>query len=151
MCEKVWWLMHFRVVVLLLRLRSHGMDKFLTSWKIWPNTIISLCSHGTDKPGWIFPFDSYLLTEVFPPAHAQRASLTNSKWRLPAELPRIHATVPLPYKNLHGHGVHIALVKFSTVPLKDSASILALKFSYGQRGTPAKRTKFRLVWNSSGT
>ena len=33
--------------------------------------------------------------------------------------------------NLHGSGIHIAPVKFSTVMLKNSASILALKFSYG--------------------
>ena len=30
----------------------------------------------------------------------------NLVWRLPAELPRIHATTPLLHKNLDGYGVH---------------------------------------------
>lgn len=37
--------------------------EFLTSWKIWPNTLFawnclisSLCSHRTDEPGWILTF-----------------------------------------------------------------------------------------------
>ena len=33
--------MHVRVVVLLLRLRSHGKDEFSTGWKIWPNTLFT--------------------------------------------------------------------------------------------------------------
>ena len=60
----------------------------------------------------------------------------------PAELPRIHATTPLPYKNLDGQGGHTAPVKFSAVPAKNSSSNLdveflyglASKFSYGYRG-----------------
>ena len=35
-----------------------------------------------------------------------------------AVLPRIHATMPLPCKNLEDQGVHSAPVKFSTVPAK---------------------------------
>lgn len=42
-----------------------------------------------------------LLSEVLQSAHAQRATLANQTWRLQAELPRIHATTPLPYQNLH--------------------------------------------------
>ena len=37
-------------------------------------------------------------------ANAQSATWANPKWRLPAELPVIHATTPLPYKNLDGYG-----------------------------------------------
>ena len=37
------------------------------------------------------------------------------KWRLPAELPRIHAFAS---KHSEGYGVHTALVQFSTVMAK---------------------------------
>jgi len=35
-----------------------------------------------------------LLLEVLRSVHAQSATEANAKWRLPAELPRIHATAP---------------------------------------------------------
>ena len=53
---------------------------------------------------------------VLPSADAQSANIANPNWRLPAQLPRIHATASLLYEILDGHGVHNAPVKFSTVP-----------------------------------
>ena len=44
------------------------------------------------------------------------------KWRLPAELPRIHAFAS---KHSKGHGVHTALLQFSTVMAKKLTYILA--------------------------
>ena len=71
--------------------------------------------------------------------HAQSATLRNPNWRqereslrIVAELPLIHATTPLPCKNLDGQGVHSAPVKFSTVPAKNWSSILAFKFLNGE-------------------
>ena len=52
----------------------------------------------------------------------------SSQWLLPAELPRIHATTPLPCKNLDCQVVHSTLVEFSTVPAKTSPPNLAFKF-----------------------
>ena len=70
---------------------------------------------------------------VLPSVHAQSATLGNPKWLLPAELPRIHATTPLPCLNLGGHGVRRAPVQFSTVPAKNSSPILAFKFLTARR------------------
>ena len=42
----------------------------------------------------------------------RRLLLSKSKWHLPAKLPRIHATAPLPYKILDDYCVHTAPVKF---------------------------------------
>ena len=68
MCERehilaklrVTWLSHFPFSLQYLHMAS---GEFLTSWKIWPNTLFawnclisSLCSHRTDEPGWILTF-----------------------------------------------------------------------------------------------
>ena len=94
--------------------------------------------------------------------HAQSATFRNPKWRqererltIVAELPRIHATTPLPYKNLDGEGVCSVPVKFSTVPAKNLSPIWAFKFLNSEawfrvKGTP-KCTNLQLVENSSGT
>ena len=49
-----------------------------------------------------------------------------------AELPRIHATTPLPCKNLDRQGVHRAPVKFSTVSATKLSPIQAFKFLNGE-------------------
>ena len=50
-----------------------------------------------------------------------------SKWHLPADLPRIHATTPLSHNKLNGN--HTAPVKFSTVLPLNFTSVLAFQFS----------------------
>ena len=60
------------------------------------------------------------LSELLPSTHAKSATSANPKWRLSAELPRIHETTPSPPKNVHGYSAHTAQVKFSTVPAKFS-------------------------------
>ena len=50
------------------------------------------------------------------------------KWRLPAELPRIHAFAS---KHSEGYGVHTALVQFSTLMAKNLTLILAFKLFNG--------------------
>ena len=56
-----------------------------------------------------------LFSVVFSSANVQSAALANPKRRLPAEVPRIHSTTRLPYKNVDEQGVHTAPVKFLTV------------------------------------
>ena len=56
-----------------------------------------------------------LFSVVFSSANVQSAALANPKRRLPAEVPSIHSTTRLPYKNVDGQGVHTWPVKFLTV------------------------------------
>ena len=83
------------------RLRSHGTGRFSTVEKFdrtlrftWNRSIFSRCSHGTVEPGWILTF-----VRGFTICPCAESYLSNPKWRLPAELPRIHATASLPFKN----------------------------------------------------
>ena len=79
------------------------------------------------------------------PICAEHYFIWNPVWRLPAELPRIHATTPLLHKNLDGYDVHTLSVKSSTVPVQNFTSILL---------RTVRRSNFRTVgvfpceWNT---
>ena len=100
-------------------------------------------SHGTDKPRWIELFSTF--PSCFPSANAQSATGANPKWRLPAELPDIHATTPLPYQNLDGYRCSLlAGLNFRPYRLKSDLDFgvdnfwtvrRLIKFSYSPSGS----------------
>ena len=80
-------------------------DEFSAGWKIWPDTepfnIFAFLTRNLRTSLRIFFFSCF---SIYPcPEHY---FTWNPVWRLPAELPRIHATAPLLHKNLDGYGVH---------------------------------------------
>ena len=95
-------------LVCSLRLRSHGTGRIFNRLKhltgyfthTGPCNVFALFALKW-KPGLILTSVSGFT--ICPCAE---------RYRLPAELPRIHVTTPLPCKNLDGQGVHTAQVKF---------------------------------------
>ena len=80
-------------------------DEFSTGWKFDRTrnpSSFSLSWHGTYEPVWYFFF--FTCFSIYP--CAEHYFIWKPVWRLPAELPRIHATTPLLDKNLDGYGVH---------------------------------------------
>ena len=84
---------------------SNGTGRVLLDWWKFERSIRShgtvqyFCSVQTELRNWV---EFQLLSVVLPSPLAQSADLANSKWRLPAEFPRINAPTPLLYNNLHG-------------------------------------------------
>lgn len=85
---------------------SNGTGRVLLDWWKFERSIRShgtvqyFCSVQTELRNWV---EFQLLSVVLPSPLAQGADLANSKWRLPAEFPRINAPTPLLYNNLHGY------------------------------------------------
>ena len=85
---------------------SNGTGRVLLDWWKFERSIRShgtvqyFCSVQTELRNSV---KFQLLSVVLPSPLAQGADLANSKWRLPAEFPRINAPTPLLYNNLHGY------------------------------------------------
>ena len=92
-------------------------------------------------------------------ANAQSATWANPKWRLPAELPVIHATTPLPYKNLDGYGCSLrAGLNFRPYRLKSDLDFgvdnfwtvrRLLKFSSSPSGSVSTQQLNARIYNRS--
>lgn len=68
------------------------MYEFSTGWKILLDTLLTQ-TYNEPVRGLICPYaEGYF-------------NLVNPKWRLQAELSRLHATTPLWYKNIDSYGV----------------------------------------------
>ena len=109
-----------------------------------PYNIFTPLTLGTDEPGWTFVrgytncpcAEHYLIKykmasfslvprasvtfvqrmgQWSPSLYKRIATSGNEIGPLLAEIPRIHATTPLQYKNRNGYGVHTAPVKFATL------------------------------------
>ena len=84
---------------------SNGTGRVLLHWWKFER---SIRSHGTVQYFCSIQTELrnsakfQLLSVVLPSPLTQSADLANSKWRLPAEFPRINAPTPLLYNDLHG-------------------------------------------------
>ena len=83
-----------------------ALHEFSTGRKIWPDTepfnIFALLTWNLQTS-----FRMLIIFSCFSICPCAEHYFTwNPTWRLPAELPRIHATTPLLHKNLDGYGVH---------------------------------------------
>ena len=95
---------------------------------------------------------SPLFPVVLLSANAQSATWANPKWRLPAELEDIHATTPLPYRNLDGYGYSLrAGLKFDLDFVVDNFWTVRrlIKFSYSSSGSVSTQQLNARIYNRS--
>ena len=115
-----------------------------------PYNIFTPLTLGTDEPGWTFVWgyttcpcaNSFsLVPRAFvtfiqrmgqwsPSLYKRIATSGNEIGPLLAEIPRIHATTPLQYKNRNGYGVHTGQI-YDLILAKKLTSILAFQIFNG--------------------
>ena len=126
-----------------VRYVKKGPDEFSAGWKIWPDTepfnIFAFLTRNLRTSLRIFFFRCF---SIYP--CAEHYFIWNPVWRLPAELPRIHATTPLLDKNLDGYGVHTSWFFFFSNVWTVRRSIFVRLACFRANETP-KRTNLSFI------